>query len=449
MYRLDVGAGTTTQVTDLVTGVSGITALSPSLSVGRGRLVFSVYEDDKHRIYAIEDAARLAGRAHRRDRRPAARGQPAAADAQLGRDARPPRATPRSACRAPRRSDKTEYKPKLSLDYIGQPTLSVGADRTGAFVGGGVSFLFSDVLGHHTLSTVLQVNGQFEDFGGDRRLREPQAPLELGRRRWNTSPTSPAGFASGFDGNVFIEEAELFRQINRSLTGYVGYPFSRAHRVELSAAARNIGFSAERQTRFFDGFTGDFLGEEEEDLPAPDGLTFGEASAALVYDTAVFGATSPILGRRYRLEASSAFGSINYTGVLADVRQYVMPKRPFTFAFRALHYGRYGAGGEDARLSPLFIGYPNLVRGYDTGSFDASECGPNPNATCPVFDQLAGQQDPGRQRRAALPALRRPHRQPAEPVRAAARSSWSSSPTPAWPGRRTSSRRSWTAAATS
>ena len=62
----------------------------------------------------------------------------------------------------------------------------------------------------------------------------------------------------------------------------------------------------------------------------------------------------------------------------------------FTFAFRALHYGRYGAGSEDGRLSPLFVGYPNLVRGYDTGSFDASECGPNPNAACPVFDQLLG-----------------------------------------------------------
>jgi WD40 repeat protein len=388
VFRLDVGAGTISQVTDLVTGVSGITALSPSLSVGRGRVVFSVYEDDKHRIYSIEDPERMAGFAvdETTDRLRVASLPPKtrSSDETLALRSNPTFGLPTQPL-----DQKSEYKPKLTLDYIGQPTLSVGATRQGAFVGGGVSFLFSDVLGHHTLSTVLQVNGQFEDFGG-------VVAYENRKHRWlwgsalEYIPYVTGRFASGFDGDVFVEQAELFRQINRSLTGYIGYPFSRAHRVELSAAARNIGFSAERQTRFFDGFTGDFLGDQEEDLPAPDGLTFGEGSAALVYDTAVFGATSPILGRRYRLEASSAFGSLNYTGVLADVRQYFMPKRPFTFAFRALHYGRYGAGGEDTRLSPLFIGYPSLVRGYDTGSFDPSECGPNPNATCPVFDQLLG-----------------------------------------------------------
>ena len=46
----------------------------------------------------------------------------------------------------------------------------------------------------------------------------------------------------------------------------------------------------------------------EEDLPAPDGLTYGEVGAALVYDTSIFGATSPILGQRYRLEVTPTFG---------------------------------------------------------------------------------------------------------------------------------------------
>ena len=52
-----------------------------------------------------------------------------------------------------------------------------------------------------------------------------------------------------------------------------------------------------------------------------------------------------------------------------------MPKRPFTFAVRGLHYGRYGGDSEDDRLSPLYLGYQGLVRGYDIGSFDANECG--------------------------------------------------------------------------
>ena len=52
-------------------------------------------------------------------------------------------------------------------------------------------------------------------------------------------------------------------------------------------------------------------------------------------------------------------------------------------------YRRYGSGGEDPRITPLYIGYPNLVRGYDVNSFDASECGSDPNR-CPAFDQLVG-----------------------------------------------------------
>jgi outer membrane protein assembly factor BamA len=111
-----------------------------------------------------------------------------------------------------------------------------------------------------------------------------------------------------------------------------------------------------------------------------------------VYDNSFFGATGPILGQRYRLEVSPTFGSLDFVGALADYRRYIMPVRPFTFATRLLHFGRYGSGGESERLQPLFLGYPGLVRGYTFGSFDASECDPPPDApdSCPVFDQLLG-----------------------------------------------------------
>ena len=52
-----------------------------------------------------------------------------------------------------------------------------------------------------------------------------------------------------------------------------------------------------------------------------------------------------------------------------------MPAPFYTLAARVLHYGRYGSGGEDSRLYPLYIGYPSLVRGYDVNTLDASECG--------------------------------------------------------------------------
>jgi len=39
--------------------------------------------------------------------------------------------------------------------------------------------------------------------------------------------------------------------------------------------------------------------------PQPRGATFVESGAALVYDTAVFGPTSPIIGERYRFAVAA------------------------------------------------------------------------------------------------------------------------------------------------
>jgi hypothetical protein len=160
--------------------------------------------------------------------------------------------------------------------------------------------------------------------------------------------------------------------------------------VEFTSGFRQIVFDRRLETRFFSLATGGLLDETVEDFPRPDALNLSESSAALVYDTSVFGATSPILGQRYRLEYSQVAGSLLFSGALVDYRRYFMPARPFTVALRGLHYGRYGRDGEDARLSALFLGDPGLVRGYEIQSLDASECVAATASTCPVFDQLVG-----------------------------------------------------------
>ena len=67
-----------------------------------------------------------------------------------------------------------------------------------------------------------------------------------------------------------------------------------------------------------------------------------------------------------------------------------MPVSFYTIAVRAMHYGRYGPGGQDPRLYPLFIGYPSLVHGYDVYTFDGGDCVPTPARDCPGFDRLMG-----------------------------------------------------------
>ena len=63
---------------------------------------------------------------------------------------------------------------------------------------------------------------------------------------------------------------------------------------------------------------------------------------------------------------------------------------PISLAARVLHVGRYGGNAEDQRLWPLFLGYPELVRGYDPNSFDASECTPTFVDSCPELTRLTG-----------------------------------------------------------
>ena len=63
VYRLDVASRDLFQLTDLISGVSGITALSPALSVAvdTGRIAYSVYDEDRYEIYSIDDVEKLAG----------------------------------------------------------------------------------------------------------------------------------------------------------------------------------------------------------------------------------------------------------------------------------------------------------------------------------------------------------------------------------------------------
>jgi outer membrane protein assembly factor BamA len=206
-------------------------------------------------------------------------------------------------------------------------------------------------------------------------------------------PYLTGGFQEGItniDGqNLFIEQAILFRQTERSVAGVVAYPFSRAHRIEFQAGVTQMSFDQIIETRAFT-LNGNLIFEESEEIALRDPLSLGTSSAALVYDTASFGATSPVQGQRYRLEAAPSFGGINFTTVLADYRRYFMPVSFYTIAGRVMHYGRYGTGGEDDRLFPLYIGYPSLVRGYDVNSFGASDCLPTALSSCPAFDQLVG-----------------------------------------------------------
>ena len=101
----------------------------------------------------------------------------------------------------------------------------------------------------------------------------------------------------------------------------------------------------------------------EPNFPA---ATIVQTGAALVYDTALFGIASPIVGQRYRFGLASSVGDVRVMTAVADYRRYVMPVRPFTLAFRAQSVARFGEGASDPRLLPLLWNMRDIVRGFDT-----------------------------------------------------------------------------------
>jgi hypothetical protein len=392
VYRTELAGGQATRVTNVLSGISGITPSTPALSVAAAAqtLLFTAFEDNRYTIYGVEAPRQLAGAAAQPPDRDAAvlppynrRTGQVASLLDAPATGLPPRNQP---------FEMQEYRARLSLDAVGQPTVGVGADRFGAYAAGGLSFLFSDMLGNHEIGTTIQLSNRFNEVGG--------AMAYINRtRRWNwgivaeQSPYVTGNFVESVvtvDGQTALLSEELrITQTNRAVSALAQYPFSRAQRLEFSGGMRRIGFDR-RIDRQLISRSGQLIDQESEDLGSPAALNLGEASAALVYDTSVMGLTGPLLGQRYRLEYSQLAGSILYSGVLADFRRYFMPARPFTIALRGMHVGRYGRDSEDSRLSPLFLGYPRMVRGYEAGSFTAEECAADASGSCMAFDRLVG-----------------------------------------------------------
>lgn len=392
IYRVDINKGQIFQITNFYTGISGITGLSPAISVARenGNLVYSLYEDGKYSLYTIE-ASKLP-----QMEKPLTRFE------RLNPSVLPPRDQPRGdvaeLIRNPlyglprtQQYDIHDYNPKLTLDYVAPPQVAIGVDRFGTYGGGGIAMFFSDVLGYHSLSTMAQVSSRIQDSSA-------LVGYQYSKYRWNLGavvqriPYVTGGYSRSI-GQVqgelaSIEREYIFRQVNYQVQGLASYPFNQVHRFEISAGYRFLNFDREVYTRVYSLVSGIQLLREKQELSAPQSLHFGTAQAAFVYDSSFFGATSPILGQRYRFEVSPYIGTLTYQNILGDYRRYFMPVRPFTLAFRFLHYGRYGKDAEDERLYPLFLGYQSLVRGYNTGSFSAEECGSGEN--CYVFDRLFG-----------------------------------------------------------
>jgi hypothetical protein len=411
IFRLELATGEVQRVTRVATGVSGITDMSPALSVARqtGTVVFSIFDSFQYHVYSVDfrdlpdspvvDVASInpAGRLIP----PAIPAVPSRVEAFLND---PDIGLVAQGVFVPEISE--DYRPGLSLDFITQPTVAAGTDRFGGFVAGSIAAFFSDMLGNRNLGVAVQAQGSIEDIGA-------QFVYQNLENRWNWGVGGGrvpylflyAPYARPIPGVADFYEFVIpnVRLYQTQAFGLASYPLNQSRRIDVASGLNRYSYGIQEDIYILDRF-GVPVDRRRERVSEglPDPVNLFESTAAYVGDTSLFGFVSPIRGQRFRVEVGNTFGTVNYQSLTVDYRRYYNPTTNLTFAFRGVHLGRYGnqidnqpAGvGRSGIVQDFFLGWETLMRGYSAFSFDQfRECRTTTPefSFCPAYERLFGQ----------------------------------------------------------
>jgi len=382
VYRYEPETAAIYQLTNLATGISGITHQAPALSVStrKDRMLYTVFSKNRYSIFQAKQSEMLRLPVAHHEIKMDAALLPVinhevidVVNTNLNRLDGLSKIPVDSII-------ETDYRPKFKLDYVGGGAgvgIGVGNGNnlnSNAALGGGVEMLFGDVLGNNQLLAGLSLNGEIADLSGQVTYINRKS-----RITWGAS-LSHLVTRSGFSGfpqrdEVTIGGASIpVQRVDLNITRvfqdggglFAQLPLNRTQRFEVGTNYRRFSFRNDITPLFYD-LNGRFIGNgdrEKTDLGL-DALNIFTTSAAFVGDNAVFGLTSPIKGHRYRIGVEQYFGDAKFFSTLLDVRKYQY-LRPFSLAVRATHYARYGQDAET--LPPLYAGDPTRVRGYGFNS---------------------------------------------------------------------------------
>jgi len=380
LYKYDTASGAVFQMTDLMTGVSGITQFAPAISTStkRDKILYTHFHKGNYTIYGAKSEAFL-NRSIERDKIDLAASilPPFNPEVTSIVDANLTNLDKREVVDATNFSTK-EYEPKFKLDHVGG-SAGLGA-QTGQLFGpavgaqGGVDFIFSDILGNHQLYTGARLNGEIYDFGGTVAYLNKKnrfywggslshTPYRFGGIGYNGTETLQVGENQTFEAQEYIVQTQRLFEDKASV--FLQLPFSTTKRFEMGSALTRYGFRTDQYSLYTDDFGNPILQGDREKIDSRAGINFFNINAALVGDNSYSGLTAPLQGYRYRIGVDQNFGDLNFTGVTVDARIYKRLKA-VSLAARVLHYGRYGE--QTNTLGAINnIAYPWFVRGYDYG----------------------------------------------------------------------------------
>jgi len=403
MYRYTLSTGKVEQMTNLFTGICGITEYSPALSIsGNNDVVYSYYRAQKYAIYNAK----------------AADFTPTVVDAgntnfevamlpparSVGVDLINSNLNNFLAYKKISRDSvkSTSYKAKFKLDYLASNGVGVSASAFGTGLASGIQGVFSDILGRNQIYAGAAVNGEIYDFGA-------QILYINQKDRWNFGgglshiPYQFANYnvlsttytANGTTVPATEERYDLIRIFQDQVSAFTSYPISKSTRVEFGTGASEYYYRVDRYSTIYDA-SGNILNYTKSHIsnsaynadPLNSGtplkpFTVYQINTSLVGDNSFFGVASPLSGFRYRLEGEYNMGTYQFFAPTIDLREYVRVA-PVTFAARLYGYGRFGNSNG---LYPLYLGYPFLIRGYEAQTFYNGNGKPSNGFT---IDQLTG-----------------------------------------------------------
>ncbi|MFJ7759128.1 tolB protein precursor, partial [Pedobacter suwonensis] len=274
------------------------------------------------------------------------------------------------------------YKPKFRLDYLANSGVGVSTSRFGTGVAGGIVGMFSDILGTNQIIANISVNGEIYDAGGLVGYINQKSRINWG------AAVSHIPYVSGFRSygyqniptgdnttiNALADRTDIIRTFEDQFQVFGAYPFSKIHRFELGGSFSHYGYRIDRYSNYYNA-DGYYIGSDRSrisnDVASNDyGIPFNsftlyQLNAGFVGDNSIFGLTGPLDGFRYRVSGEKYLGTYNFAGVTADLRKYWRAK-PVTFAVRSYNTLRIGKDAD--RLYPMYVGYPYLIRGYESNS---------------------------------------------------------------------------------
>ncbi|MBX2816520.1 MAG: hypothetical protein KTR24_10995 [Saprospiraceae bacterium] len=379
IYRYQEATGILEQMTNVLTGVSGITKFSPALTISKKgtSMLYTHYYGSDYNIYRARPESLNPIAVDPDDVTHAAALLPPGMSNEV--DLVNPALYDLDNKEMVTASDIEEvnYQAKFKLDYLsGGGGVGVGTSTSfGTSTGlvGGVSGLFSDILGNNKIFGTLALNGEIQDFGGQVMWLNTKGKIGYGASLSHIPFRFGQSFFDGIDtlqfnngGQVLAENWEI--QVSRIFRDearlFAQMPFSSTTRVEVGTGFSRYSSRSDIFDNFYDGF-GRLIAQDRRRGPKLfDGFNLYNFNAAYVGDNSFFGLTAPMSGYRYRIGVDQFLGEFTYTALLIDGRKYFWFDK-FNISIRGLHYARYGTDGNSQSLGYMYSIDPTLVRGYN------------------------------------------------------------------------------------